>query len=252
MLALSPMVQRVTFELAGYADVPLAAYAVAAASLLMLWARQGAPALFAGASLAATAAAWTKNEGQLLLAAFAVAAAVLLIRRKAPVLFWAWLAAPPVLLLGAWSAVRSGAGVEAAGFTPLVDFDAALFSTALVSMASKAFAPSSFLLTFFALPAAAALLAAKRAPLWAWIPPIFVAAQLAGALLAYATGRNEIQWWLETSADRLLTQAAPVALLAVASAFGVWAEAESASRTEQTPSTPTKKARGRKNVKLKT
>ena len=225
ILALTAMVQRVAFELAGYADTALAAYFVLAAGLLALWLRDQQPSDLIAASLAAPAAAWPTPEGQLFLLAFGAIAAWGLIRNRRPWTEWAWLAAPPAALLGAWSALRAAHGVEAAGFALLADFDAGLFATALRSMLRKAFSLTSFQLSFPLLLAGAAAGAAWRAPAWFWVAPALAAWQFLGALLAYATGRNEIQWWLETSADRLLSQIAPLALLTAALAWGLWFQA---------------------------
>ena len=73
--ALTPLLPYVAFELAGYADTAVAAYILAAGGFLYLWLRSGSLVNLAAASLAATAAAWTKNEGQLFLAAIGVVAA---------------------------------------------------------------------------------------------------------------------------------------------------------------------------------
>ena len=95
---------------------------------------------------------------------------------------------------------------------------------------------------------AVVLLGIKRGALEVWIAPALVAAQFAGALLAYATGRNEIQWWLETSADRLLTQMAPLAVLAVGVAFHTWAESEPAPAPAPPPEAP-ERAKGKRRKK---
>ncbi len=224
--ALTPMVAGVAFDLAGYADTTLSAYFVAAAGFLVLWRSEKRPTDLIAGSLAATAAAWTKNEGQLFLAMFALIAAAELLRERASWKSWAWLAAPPAMLLGAWSWTRSAFGVEAAGFALGVDFQPALFAAAATSMVSKALAPGSFVLAFPLAAAAVAALAWRRAPAHYWIPSALLGWQLAGALLAYATGRNEIQWWLETSGDRILAQLAPLAILSAATAATLMPQSE--------------------------
>lgn len=234
MLALTTVPQRVAFDLAGYADTALSVYFVAAAGFLALWLREGRRIDLAAASLAATAGAWTKNEGQLFLLAFGVIAAIGIVRKRGSWVDWAWIAAPAVVLLGLWSAVRASYDVEAAGFALLADFRGDLFATALRSMLQKAFSPSAFQLSYPLLLAGIIAGASWRAPLWFWPAPALALWQFAGALLAYATGRNEIQWWLETSADRLLAQTAPLALLTAAVAWGLWFESTPA------PAEPTK------------
>jgi hypothetical protein len=117
-----------------------------------------------------------------------------------------------------------GQSVEASGFTLGADFQAALFGTALSTMLAKAFTLGSLNLTFVAVVAASVagiLLKLQRS---FWVVPGLVAWQFLGALLAYSTGRNEIEWWLATSADRLLSQTAPLAILAAAIAYGLWIE----------------------------
>ncbi len=216
LCALTPAVARVAFDLAGYADTTLSAYFVAAAGLLLVWRRSGEPTDLAAAAMAATAAAWTKNEGQLFLVAFAVIAGLFLLKDRARPAAWAWLVAPPVLLLGAWSLTRSAYSVEAAGFALGIQFQMNLFKTALGSMLAKAFALGSFALAFPLALVAAAGLSVRKAPPPYWIPAVLIVWQFGGALLAYATGRNEIQWWLGTSADRILAQIAPLAVLSAA------------------------------------
>ena len=220
MLALTPQLGRGSFAQAGYADVPLAFYTLCAAGFLTLWLREHHPALLAAASVSAAAAAWTKNEGQLFLAVFGLIAAAGLVLSKAKPKHWAIAFAPAAVLLGLWSVVRSSAAVEAAGFAPGVDFEVALFARAAEYLAQRAFAVSEFGLTFLLLPAAAAALLWRRRDWRSWPAVLLVAAQLSGALLAYATGRNEIEWWLGTSADRLLLQVVPLVLLAAGIAAG--------------------------------
>lgn len=226
MLALTPQLGRGAFAQAGYADVPLAFYTLCAAGFLTLWVRERNSELLAAASIAATAAAWTKNEGQLFLAAFALIVAAGLLRKKSPPIHWAMAFAPAVLLLGLWSIVRSSAAVEAAGFTPGLDFDGALFGRAAEYLTERAFTFSEFGLAFLLLPAATAVLLWRRRDWTSWPIVVLATAQLGGALLAYATGRNEIEWWLGTSADRLLLQVIPLAVLAA----GVAARDEEAAR----------------------
>ncbi len=226
MLALTPLLQTVAFDLAGYADTALAAYVVCAAGFGYLAVRDGNWSDLTAAALAGTAAAWTKNEGQFFSLGLVAVLMAWLFARKRPRLEWALVLAPPVLLLGAWSLVRSSQGVEAAGFRVGLDFQPDLFSTALRVVLRKAFTLGSFNLAFWLLPAAAAVAASVGAARWFWMLPGLALWQLAGALMAYATGRNDLAWWLETSADRLLSQIAPLCLLAAAAAFGSWFDAQ--------------------------
>lgn len=222
MLASAPMLGHAAFESAGYADVTLAFYFLAAAGFLEQWFRQGGTSLLAAASIAATAAAWTKNEGQFFLLAVLLLGSWRLTRSRARVGNWLWLFGPPVAVLLPWWLVRQAHGVEAAGFVPGIDFQAALFATALRHLLSLAADPRVFNLTFylFAAGVIGALILGRRKP--SWTLHALVAWQFLGALLAYASGRNEIQWWLGTSADRILAQITPLALLSAAVVFSEW------------------------------
>jgi hypothetical protein len=192
-----------------------------------------------GASLAATAAAWTKNEGQFFLLAVLLIAGVELLRRKSALRRWLALVAAPLLALGPWFLVRQAYSIEAAGFTLGVFFQPDLFRIASRTMAAKAFQPGLFNLCF---PLAlGALLSARRLHLAAgfWVLPGLVAWHLGGAILAYSTGRNDIHWWLGTSADRILSQAVPLALLCAAWVLGQWTEkAQSRSGSRAPASEP--------------
>ena len=245
MLALTPLMQSVAFDLPGYADTALAAYVVCAAGFAYLAMRGEDRADVIAAALAATAAAWTKNEGQFFLLGLGAALAVWLLVRRRPVVEWAFLVAPPAVLLGVWSLVRSGQAVEAAGFTVGLDFQTGLFTTALRAMLQKAFSFSSFALAFALLPAGVAGALSLGAPRAFWLLPGLALWQLAGALMAYATGRNDIQWWLATSADRLLSQITPLCLLTAAVAFGLWFESAPAASSAPKPAAPAKKSRKR-------
>jgi hypothetical protein len=235
MLALTPLLQTIAFDLAGYADTALSAYIVCAAGFAYLAMRDGGQADVIAASLAATAAAWTKNEGQFFLLGLGAAMALWLLLRRRPAVEWAALAAPPALLLGAWSLLRSGQSVEAAGFRLGLDFQFGLFTTALHSMLRKAFTFSHFNLAFLLLPAGAAVGATFARSRLFWLIPGLAVWQFAGALLAYSTGRNDLAWWLETSADRLLSQIAPLCLLTAAAAFDAWLQAEPAAEATAAP-----------------
>ena len=249
IVALTPLLTYVAFELAGYADTALAAYMLAAGGFFYLWLRSGATVDLAAASVAGAAAAWTKNEGQLFLAALGALAAVQLLRQRAGATGWAWLAAPAGLLLVPWSIVRMGQSVEASGFTLGADFQAGMFGTALSTMLAKAFAVGSVNLAFVSLVLAVVAGIALKLPGSFWAIPGLVGWQFLGALLAYSTGRNEIEWWLATSADRLLSQMVPLAIFSAALAYGLWVErlpAEPAPVEPLPAATSAKKAKKRK------
>jgi hypothetical protein len=219
-LSTLPMLNIGAFALAGYADSALAAYVLAAAGFLCAWYRDGQTQDLAVASIAAAAAAWTKNEGQFFLLGLLVLAGMGLVRRKACWEAWAWLLAPPIITLAPWVIVRQVYGVEAAEFVPGVEFEASLFWTALQTLAAKAVDLNLFNLTFWVLLGSAVAAARINPPKAFWLLPGLTLWHVAGALLAYATGRNDLAWWLGTSADRILSQVAPLALLSGAIVFG--------------------------------
>lgn len=248
MLATVPVVAFVAFELAGYADTTLSLYLLAAGGFLTFWMLEGRSADLVGVSVAATAAAWTKNEGQFFLLAVVLLAAIPLLRTKAPVSLWLTLVAPPLLVMGVWHAFRQAYEVEAAGFTLAASFQTEFFRIALRTMIAKAFELGLFGLSFVLLAGAAIGIRLLRLAPAFWVLPALVAWHLSGALLAYSTGRNEIHWWLGTSADRILSQVAPLALLPAALVFGRWAEqsrsaAEPAAPSGQRDSRPRKAKR---------
>jgi hypothetical protein len=222
MLATVPVVALVAFELAGYADTTLALYLLGAGGFLTLWLIEGRTADLAGASLAATAAAWTKNEGQFFLLAVVVVAALQLLRAKSGVRMWLILLGPPLVVMGVWRLVLRAYQTEAAGFTLAASFQPELFRIALRTVLSKAFQPSLFDLDFLLMLGAAVVVPALGLSRRFWLLPGLVLWHVSGALLAYSTGRNDIHWWLGTSADRILSQAAPLALLSAAWVFGQW------------------------------
>ena len=87
-LAGLPMFGAVAFKLAGYADTALSLYLVAATGFLYTWYRDGRLSDLAAAALSATAAAWTKNEGQFFLLGVILLGAVGLVRRRSSLAGW--------------------------------------------------------------------------------------------------------------------------------------------------------------------
>ncbi len=229
ILAGLPMFGVVAFKLAGYADTALSLYLVAATGFLYTWYRDGKLSDLAAGSLSATAAAWTKNEGQFFLLAVILLGAAGLVKRRSSLAGWYWLLLPSAVVLIPWWAVRQMNGIEAAGFTPGIDFRPELFWVSLRTLAAKAGELGSYNLTFYLFIASVAA-AVRLKPVGSfWIVPGLVLWQLLGALLAYATGRNDIEWWLGTSADRILAQIAPLALLPSALFMSHWRQQAVAS-----------------------
>ncbi len=224
VLCLVPTVATVAFDLPGYADTALAAFLLAGGGFLYFWLKQGRTRDLWGLSIATSAAAWTKNEGQVFMAIALLVGIVGLVRHKGPAWRWAALLLPAIALMASWSIVRGVYGVEAAGFAPGLSFQLELFTLSLKTLVTKSFSPSLFALAFYLFVAAVVLWKPLKGPLEFWSLPAIVFAQLGAALLAYATGRNDIDWWLGTSADRILSQVAPLALLPVAVMLGHWSD----------------------------
>ena len=231
MLASLPMLNVISFELAGYVDVILSLYVLGAAGFFYFWWREGDLFDLAAASVAATAGAWTKNEGQFFLLAIALlGAAGLLLRSRSEKLEWLVLLGPPTALLLPWTIARAGHGVQAAGFAMGFSFDPGLFLVALSALISEAFRWDIFVLAFVLLVIAAVGAALLRLAAAFWILPGLVAWHLSGALMAYSTGQNDLQWWLGTSAGRILAQVAPLALLPPVLVFSQWIERHNADK----------------------
>ena len=148
IVACTPMVGSLAFDYAGYAGTTLSLYLVAAAGFLYEWCKDGGLLNLAGVSLAATAAAWTKNEGQFFFVAVMLAAAAGLAFRKKNLGAWALWTVPPLAVLVPWSLLRQSYGIQAAEFTVGVRFRPDLFATSLQAMLAKAFDTDLFILTF--------------------------------------------------------------------------------------------------------
>lgn len=224
LVALTPMVQRTAFDWAGYADTALSAYFVVAAGFLVLWLRDGDSGDLVAGAIAATAAAWAKNEGQVYLAVFAVIALIVIVGRRMDLKLVAWVLTPPALLLGTWYFLRASHDVEAAGFVLGAGFNVDLFVTATAEIAARVFSVTRFALVFPLFVIACLVAGAQKVAIYHWAPCALVLAHFAAVLLAYATGRNEIGWWIETSADRVVAQIAPLAIVASTVVASPWLE----------------------------
>jgi hypothetical protein len=249
MLATVPVLALVAFELAGYADTTLALYLLGAGGFLTLWLLEGRTADLVGTSLAATAAAWTKNEGQFFLLAVLVVAAAQLLRTKSGVRTWLILIAPPLVVVGIWHLVLHAYQIQAAGFTLAASFQSEFFRIALRTLLSKAFQPGLFNLGFLVMLGAALAVRPLGLSRQFWVLPGLVLWHLSGALLAYSTGRNDIHWWLGTSADRILSQVIPLALLPAAWVFGQWVEKTRKRREQQEAASETRPGKAQRTKK---
>jgi len=208
-----------------YADVPLAFNLLAVITSLALYDRdptRGRP-LLVWAGVAAGLAAWTKNEGMMLLLGIVGVRAVLLIaRRPADLRGAAWFAAgllPPAatVLYFKWRlAPRLGQFGQPLGTLADRLFDLERYGAILRAAAfelARGMGPLLLGLTVYAL-----LLGRTREPgarrLAARVAPILAFAAL-GYGFTYLTNRAQLAWLLTFSMDRLQLQIWPSVLLAI-------------------------------------
>ncbi len=226
MLANLHMVNIVAFELAGYADTALSVYLLLGAGFLCAWWNDDQPADLALASFFSALAAWTKNEGLFFLAgAGALMASRLAYRRVSDWRLWATAAGWPALAVVPWIVLRrvyNVPGSDLLGSGPLIWSN---LGPGIRSIVGQAFHTGPYNLTFWLLAAGLLLFGRARAGVTWWLAPGLVLWQWIGLLGAYLSGRNEIQWWIGTSLDRILAQVAPLALLGSALLAAAWSEA---------------------------
>jgi len=242
MLAGLHIVDFVAFHYAGYADTAVAATVLLGAGFFYAWLRDGAWRDFALAVLYASIAAWAKNEGFLFLAGLGtLAVARLLWQRRWDWRYWAALAGLPFLAVVPWALARSLYGIERPGQLSgeIVQTNLASYWPTLKAVAQHAFALGAFNLVFPLLLAAVAL--HRRAGLdWRFLAvPALVLWQVLGATLVYVTGPVSLQWMLGSSLDRVLSQVAPLALLAAALAFASYYDAAEQRLVSPPPRTGT-------------
>ena len=204
----SPWIREVPAQLA---DVPLSLFFAASFALAVLGLRNQMPALLVLAGMAASIAAWTKNEGLLFVL---VAAAAWRMKGKHLLL---WIAgALPGLITVSWVKLTLAAPSDLA--------------QPLSVMFGKLLDPQRHAAVLQVLPGAAG---------WEWIPPLVVllylligtshdkatragmamiAMMLGGYYVVYVTTPHPQAWHVETSFGRLLAQVWPIAVLAVTAA----------------------------------
>jgi len=207
-----------------YADIPLGFFVLATAVAFALHDRAGRAGWFFPALAGAMAglAAWTKNEGQLLLVAAVLARAVVAARDRA------WAAAAREFAWFAAGLAPAGAAllVFKAGFAPPNDLVAGQSASTLDRLADLArheqiarrFAGEVWEVAPYmvAVLGAYALLvgrppAGRRGP-GVLTPALIVALMTAGYYLVYLTTPHDLTWHLGTSSLRLLAQLWPLAL----------------------------------------
>ncbi len=235
MLANLHMVNIVAFELAGYADTALSVYLLLGAGFLYAWWKEARTGDLALASLFSALAAWTKNEGLFFLAAVAVFLVIRLARTKADWRAWTALAWPAVAVVP-WIAARHIYGVPGSDLLARGSLAWANLGPGVASILGQAAKINIYNLTFWLL--LLSLIVARRAGMDArwWLLPGLVFWQLAGLFGAYLNGRNDIQWWIGTSLDRILSQVAPLALLAPALVAAAWVAAHPPQSAAEGPS----------------
>lgn len=227
MLANLHMVNITAFELAGYADTTLSVYLLLGAGFLYAWYREDRAEDLVLAAGFAGLAAWTKNEGIFFLAAVGV----LVVARRPRA--WRVVAVAGAVTVLPWMILRQVYGVPGSDlWTGRLNW--ANLWPGVLSF-GKAFDLGRYNLTFWLLVAAGALY--RRVGLdhrWLVLPGLVVW-QLGGLLGAYLAGRNELQWWIGTSLDRVLAQVAPVALLGAAVVAGAVQEPAPAPAVAKAP-----------------
>jgi hypothetical protein len=219
-----------TYAWAQYADEPLGTFVLVAA-LGVVFALDGhaarSSALLILAGAAASMAAWCKNEGAL--TACALAAALLLPRRETPSLqarlrglLWFAVGAAPLLLLliayKVWLAPQNyfivGQGAESLARLT----DAHRYFTIAAYFAGAPFRFADWGLALLAVPLLLLSAVWTRGPQSPGVRALGAALLicLAGIALVYLLTPMPLAWQLTTSADRLLLQLWPTALLFVA------------------------------------
>lgn len=211
------MVNIVAFELAGYADTAFSVYLLLGAGCLYAWLKDRQSGDLALASLFSSLAAWTKNEGLLLVAAVAgVLAWRLAAERCRDWRLWALLLVPPAVAVLPWIIVRRLYHVPASGLVEAAGWKWSNLGPALGSIAGQASATGTYNLTFWLLAAALVLARRARPGLYWWVLPGLLFWQLGGLLAAYLRVHGDLVLFIGTSLDRVLAQLAPLALLASA------------------------------------
>jgi len=212
LLANLHMVNIAAFELAGYADTTLSVYLLLGAGFLYAWYREERTEDLVLAAGFAGLAAWTKNEGIFFLAAVGV----LVVARQPRA--WRVVAVTGAITVLPWIVLRHVYGVPGSDlWTGRLNW--ANLWPGLLSF-GQAFDWGRYNLTFWLLVGGVALY--RRVGLdhrWLVLPGL-VLWQLGGLWGAYLAGRNELQWWIGTSLDRVLAQVAPVALWGAAVVAG--------------------------------
>jgi hypothetical protein len=227
-LALPEVQAHVAGAYTGYADLPLAVLVLFGG--IFLYRREPAAALFFALS------GFTKNEG-LVIAAVGLALAVVTVRPvriAAPV---AAACAALIVLPWQWERVALGIGGE---FQPSASALIAnwgerigpiLQGLTAIALDVGRFGllwPGLVVVLALALPARrgtsprATGMDERRGGSWrsAWPLMALLGAQLAAAVVAYVISPNDLTWHLATSGDRVLFQAAPLALLVVIHCLG--------------------------------
>jgi hypothetical protein len=231
------IVDFVAFHYAGYADTAVAACVALGAGFLYAGMREEEFGDFFLALLFGSIAAWTKNEGLLFLAGLGgIAAAWLLWRRRWSWRWWVTLAGLPALAVIPWAVARGLYGVRAPGQLSgeIVRTNTASYWPTLQALVEHSFAPAVLNLVF---PLwIAALLFYRKAGLdWKYLAlPLLVVWQLFGVTLVYVTGPVNLQWMIGSSLDRVLSQIAPLALLAAGIVVGTYYQAAEAKRVVET------------------
>jgi len=210
------------------ADLPLAAYALAAVAVVAVALERDEPRtwrLFVLAGLLVGLAAWTKNEGAL--AAGSVSAALLSAARVRPAAQrlrhagWVSLGALPIILLLAYFKLTYAPPNDLASKSSLADLLSRAttlmrYTTVTGELWARVYRVRDWNCFFIALPLL--LLRFGRSRLAGPAAPVALATAaliLSGCLMVYVLTPHEIVWHIQTSMDRVLLQWWPLFIFSV-------------------------------------
>jgi hypothetical protein len=211
------------------ADVPLAFYVLATGSLLFIYARQPHPGLLALSGLTAGLAAWTKNEGAVLLIGASLALLVVIWRRwawKSLIAYGAGLAVPLAVLLFFRVYIAPPGDMLSGGAARLAlqASDMARHVEILQYFGREILGFGSWgvgLLSIGIIPILALYYALFHAPIPAAERPAYFAVavililQLLGYYAAFLITPYDLSWHLSYSTERLVLQIFPLLLFLI-------------------------------------
>lgn len=187
-----------------YADIPLAMFMLAALCVAVIAeTQQWRPGLMALSGILASLAAWTKDEGAVLLVGLGV---TVLVRARRRALAWLAAALPATLLVAVFKLVLTPGspiwGAPKGDFAGRMKLISGVFFNEILGTGHFPAHPVLMLIL------CAALLGLRRParPIWPLAPVAILGASYIGA---YMVTNADLSWHLQTSATRLLLQITP-------------------------------------------